>query len=206
LTIGIIKFGCDKEWIKSVIAVRTKNEITTTFENILNGNFNHTGNNNSVVFMYFHLIDQTKITTAFANETFRSINSNSQLFQSKIDCSIICTLISYHQIIELKNLPDSSEITLLKSFEMKFTKRIKVLAWIIQTLILVLFLYCTIKLLAVKPEIEIFFDKIGTIFTILGLIGISQFGNISKWIKYLFFRILLSLFGYPKELVKKLNT
>jgi hypothetical protein len=198
LIIGIIKFDCNKEWIKSVIAVRTKNDITTTFENILNGNFNHSDNNKSVVFMYFNLIDQTNITSEFANETFQNINSNTQLFQNKNDFVIICLMLSYNQIIELKTLPN----ILLISFEGKFTKRIKVLSQIIQTLILILLLYGILKLISIKPEVEIFFDKIGTIFTILGLIGISQLGNISKWLKNLFFRMLLLLFGYPKELIK----
>ncbi|MDR2065422.1 MAG: hypothetical protein LBP85_06925 [Prevotellaceae bacterium] len=203
LIIGIIKFDCNKEWIKSVIAVRTKNGITITFENILNRNFNHSDNNKSVVFMYFHLIDPTQITAEFANETFKSINSNSKLFQNKNDFLIICTLISYNQIIELKNLPESDKIALLKSFETRFTKRLKVLAWTIQTLVLVLFLYVILKLISIRPEIELFLNQIGTIFTILGLIGISQFGNISKWLKNLFYRMLLLLFGYPKKLLKK---
>jgi hypothetical protein len=203
LIIGIIKFDCDKEWIKSVIAVRTKNEITTTFENILNGNFNHSSNNKSVVFMFFHLINPTKITAEFANETFQSINSNIQLFQNRNDFIIICTVLSYNRIIELKTLPDSSEIALLKSFEAKFTKRIKVLARIIQTLFLVLFLYGILQIISIRPEIESFLDKIGIIGTISGLIGISLFGNISKWLKNLFVRILLLIFGYPKDLIRK---
>jgi hypothetical protein len=136
LIIGIIKFGCDKKWIKSVIAVRTQNDITTTFKNILNGDYNHSDNNKSVVFMYFNLIDQTKITSEFVNETFQSINSNIQLFQNRNDLVIICTILSYSLIIELKTLPESEEIVLLKSFELNFRKRIKVLAMVIQTLIL----------------------------------------------------------------------
>jgi len=199
LIIGIIKFDCDKKWIKNVIAARTKNDITITFENILNGNFYHSDNSKSVVFMCFHLIDQTKLTSDFVNATFQSINLNIQLFQNKNDFIIICSVLSYNRIIELKTMPESNEIVLLKSFETRFTKRIKILAWIIQTAILVLLLYCVLRLISIKPDIEILFEKIGSVITILGLIGISQFGNLSKWLKALFINTLLKLFGYPKE-------
>jgi hypothetical protein len=203
LIIGIMKFDCDKVWIKRVISTRTKNNITTTFDNILNGNFFHSENIKSIVFMYFNLIDQSKISSDFANEVFTNINSNSQLFQNKNDLLIICAVLSYNRIIELKTLPDNDEIKLLKSFETKFTKRIEILAWFIQTAILVLFLYGILKLISIKPEIEVFFDKIGSIFTILGLIGISQIGNISKWLRNGFYKILLLAFGYPQKLLKK---
>ena len=202
LIIGIIKFGCDKEWIKNVIAIRTKNDITITFENILNGNFNHSSNNKSIVFMYLYLIDQNKITTEFVNETFQSINSNIQLFQNRSDFLIICTILSYNQIIELKTLPETNDIILLKSFETKFIKRIRFLAWIIQTMFLILLLYGILQLFSIKTEVKDFFDKIGSIFTILGIIGISQIGNFSKWVRILFINILLKLFGYPKRMIE----
>jgi len=201
LIIGIIKFDCDKEWIKNVIAARIKNDITITFENILSGNFYHSDNSKSVVFMYFNLIDQTKLTSEFVTATFQSINLDNQLFQNRNDFIIICSVLSYNRIIELKTFPESNEIVLLKSFETKFTKRIKILAWIIQTAILVLLFYGILQLFSMKTEIKDFFDKIGSIFTLLGIIGISQIGNVSKWLKKFFINTLLKLLGYPKEMI-----
>jgi hypothetical protein len=203
LIIGIMKFDCDKVWIKHVISTRIKNNITTTFDNILNGDFFHSENIKSIVFMYFNLIDQNQISSDFVNEIFISINSDNHIFQSKNDLLIICAVLSYNRIIELKTLSDSDEIKLLKSFETKFTKRIKILAWFIQTAILVLFLYGVLKLISIKPEIEMFFDQIGSIFTILSLIGISQIGNISKCLRNKFYQILLLAFGYPLKLLNK---
>ncbi|GHT35414.1 hypothetical protein AGMMS49574_24760 [Bacteroidia bacterium] len=202
IIIGVVKFDCDRVWIKSVISTRTKNKITITFENILNGNFNHSENIKSIVFMYFHLIDQNKISSDFANETFATINAYDQLFQDKNDFAIICFLLSYNQIIELKTLPDRNENQLLKTFETKFTKRIKILAWLIQTVILALLIYIIYEVISAEPEIKFLFDKIGSIIKITALIGISQLGNILPWFKKWFYQILLSALGYPKELLK----
>jgi hypothetical protein len=202
LIIGIIKFGCDKKWVKYIISIRTKNNIATTFENILNGNFSHSENIKEVVFMYFNLIDQNRISSDLVNETFTSINANNQLFQNRNDFIIICTILSYNRIIELKTLPDNNDNQLLKSFETKFTKRIKILAWFIQTIILALLVFVIYEVISAKPEIKILFDKIDSIFKITALIGISQLGNISSWMKKWFYQILLSALGYPKELLK----
>jgi hypothetical protein len=51
----------------------------------------------------------------------------------------------------------------------------------------------------VKTEVKDLFDKLGSIFTILAIIGISQIGNVSKWLKKFFINTLLKLLGYPKE-------
>jgi len=203
LIIGIVKFNYDKKWIKTVISARTKNVITTTFENIINGNFNHSDNNKSVVFMYFHLINQSEVSDSFINETLESINKNSQLFQDRNDFIIICSLLSYNRIITLKTLSDSYRIGLLNLFETQFLKRIKILAWFIQTVILILLLYGILMLISIKPDIKDFFDKIDSVFTLLGIIGISQIGNVSKWFKVQFIKILLYLFGYPQSLTSK---
>jgi len=203
LIIGIVKFNYDKKWIKTVISARTKNAITTTFENIINGNFNHSDNNKSVVFMYFHLINQSEVSDSFINETLESINKNSQLFQDRNDFIIICSLLSYNRIITLKTLSDSYRIGLLNLFETQFLKRIKILAWFIQTVILILLLYGILMLISIKPDIKDFFDKIDSVFTLLGIIGISQIGNVSKWFKVQFIKILLYLFGYPQSLTSK---
>jgi hypothetical protein len=203
IIIGVVKFDGDRVWIKNVVSTRTKNKTTTTFENILNGNFNHSENIKSIVFMYFQLIDQSKISSDFANETFASINANTQLFQDKNDLIIICTLLSYNRIVELKTLPDSNENKLLKSFETKFTKRIKILAFVIQSIILILMFYGLYEIITIKPEIKSLFDKIGSIIKITALVGISQLGNIFPWLRNLFYKTLLSAFGYPQKLIQK---
>jgi hypothetical protein len=203
LIIGIVKFGCDKEWIKNVIAVRVKNDITITFENILNDNFNHSDNNKNIVFMYFYMVDQTKITSEFTNEVLQNINVNTQIFQNKNDFIIICTLLSYNRIIELKEWSGSKDMAFLKLFEVKFIKRIKILAWIIQSIILSLMIYSIYKVISIRPEIKTLFDKIGSIFKITAIFGISQVGNILPWLKGLFFRGCLILFGYPNDLIRK---
>jgi len=203
LIIGIIKFDCNKEWIKNVIAARTKNETTITFENILNRNFNHSENNKNIIFMYFNLIDPIQITIEFANETFRNINSNSQLFQNKDDFGIICSILSYNRIIELKTLPENKEIILLKSFKTRFIKRIKIIAWLAQTLFLFIIIWSICEIASINPGIKNLFDRIEFGLQISAMIGISQLSNILPWLKNLFFKKILIIFGYPKDLISK---
>jgi hypothetical protein len=202
LIIGIIKFNCDKVWIKNVISIRTKNNITTTFENILNGNFFHSENIKSVIFMFLHSIDQSEISPDFANQTFTSISTNNTLLQDKSDLIIICALLSYNLIIELKTLPDTQRIKLLNTFETKFIKKIKILAWLIQTLIIMLLLYAILMLISAQPDIKNFLDKFGSVLSFVSLFGISQIGNVSKWIKDQFIKLLFYLFGYPEGLIQ----
>lgn len=206
LIVGIIKFGCDKSWIINIISLRGRNAFTITLENIINENFYSTSNLPEIILMFFKLHNQALITNEFLTTTFKSISDNVTLFESKSDFHILCSLRSYDLIIELKESTDGSEVNLLKEFNLKFLARIKVVAWLVQTIILITLLYAAIEVISTKPEIKIFFDKIGSVVKISGLIGISQLGNIFPLIKKKLFEMMLRVFGYPKELIKKLNS
>jgi len=206
LIVGIIKFGCDKSWIKNIISLRGRNAFTITLGNIINENFYSTSNLPEIILMFFKLHNQALITNEFLTTTFKSISDNVTLFESKSDFHILCSLRSYDLIIELKESTDGSEVNLLKEFNLKFLARIKVVAWLVQTIILISVLYGTIEIISYKPEIKTFFDKIGSVVKISSLIGISQLGNIFPLMKKKLFEIMLKVFGYPKELINKLNS
>ena len=205
LIVGIGKFNCDKSWIKNIISIRSRNHYTITLENIINENFYSKSNLPEIVLMFFKLNNQALITNDFLTTTFKSICDNTALFENKSDFHIVCSIRAYDLIIELKESTDGSEVNLLKEFNLKFVSRIKILAWFIQTIILIALLYGTIEIISFKPEVKAFFDKIGSVLKVFGLFGISQLGNIFPFIKRKLFEIVLRLFGYPKELINKLN-
>ena len=128
---------------------------------------------------------------------------NIILFESKDDFQIICAINADTLIMNLKIAPTGSEISLLKKFNSKFIRRIKILRWIIQTLIFILFLFVLVKVLSTLPSVKDFFDKYNPVFTSLGVLGISILGNLIPSINRKTFEILLQIFGYPKELYHK---
>ena len=205
LIVGIIKFGCDKSWIKNIISLRSRNSFTVTLENIINENFYSKSNLPEIVLMFFKLHNQASITNEFLTTSFKSISDNVALFESKSDFHILCSLRGYDLIIELKDSADGSEVKLLKEFNLRFLTRIKTMAWLVQTIILISLLYGVIEIISFKPEIKAFFDKIGSVLKVFGLIGISQLGNIFPFIRMKLFELMLRVFGYPKDLIKKVN-
>ncbi|ULQ52158.1 hypothetical protein [Flavihumibacter fluvii] len=205
LIVGILKFGCDKSWIKNIISLRGRNIFTITLENIINENFYSTSNLPEIVLMFFKLNNQALITNEFLTTTFKSISDNVTLFESKSDFHILCSLRSYDLIIELKESNDGSEVNLLKMFNLKFLARTKVITWFVQTTILILLLYWIFKTISINPEIKNTFDKIGSVMKVLSLFGISQLGNFFPFIKRKLYEIMLRIFGYPKDLIKKLK-
>lgn len=203
LIVGIIKFNEDKSWIKNIISLRSRNAVTITFENLLIDNFYSRNNLPEIVLMFFQLIDQSLINNDILTTTFKSISENTTLFESKSDFHIICSIRAYDLIIILKESPNGGEVYLLREFNKKFLKRIKVLAWIVQTIVLIVIFYLGIEIVSVYPAVKEYIDKIGSVLKVLGIIGLSQIGNVLPVVRKKSYEIILLLFGYPKHLIKE---
>lgn len=204
LIVGIFRYGLDKSWIKNIVSIRNRNIITNTFENILNEDYYSKSNLYEIVIMYLQLNDSSLITNDLLNNTFKSINGNTALFENKSDFQIICAIRAYDLIIERKVAPDGSEINLLQKFNSAFVKRIRLLSWFLQTIILTIILYAAIELVSYNPKIKELFDRIGSALKIFGLVGFSQLGNIIPFIKRELSKTLMRIFGYPEALLKEI--
>lgn len=203
IILGVTKFNIDKSWIKNIVSIRSKNPITTTLDNLLVENYYSTSNLPEIVLMFLQQINQSLITNDFLNSAFKKINENATLFDSKSDFQILCAINAYNSIIQLKEAPDGSEIQLLKSFDLRFEKRMKVLSWVIQLLILAGIIYGILKLPKYSPETVDLIDDYGFAFTILGALGFTFFGNQLGFIRRKTHELTMRLFGYPKGLIKK---
>lgn len=201
--VGITKFKIDKTWIKSIISIRSRNPITITFENILNENYLSTDNQPEIILVFLNLCNQLLIDNALLNKTYRSITENTTLFENRNDFQILCAIKAYDLIIELKEVSDGNEITLLKEFNKTFKKRIEILSWITQAGVFLCVFYVLVELSNYFPGIAEFFDKNDGVFTILGISGFTVLGNVIPFIKNKWHELLMRLFGYPKGLIQK---
>lgn len=202
IILGVAKFNIDKAWIKYIVSIRSKNPITTTLDNLLAENYYSTSNLPEIVLMFLQNINQSLITNDFLNSTFKKINENTALLESKSDFQILCAIHAYNSIILLKKAPEGSEIQLLKSFDSRFVQRMKVLSWVMQLLILAGIIYGLLKLPKYSPETVNLIDDYGFAFTILGALGFTFFGNQLGFIRRKTHELTMRLFGYPKGLIK----
>lgn len=203
IILGVTKFSIDKAWIKNIISIRSKNPITTTLGNLLAENYYSTSNLFEIVLMFLQQINQSLITNDILNSTFIRINENSALLNSKSDFQIMCAIHAYNSIILLKEAPEGSEIQLLKSFESRFVRRMKVLSWILQVGLLFGLFYGLLQLPDYSPEAIALIDDYGYLFTLLGALGITFFGNQLGFIRRKTHELTMRLFGFPKGLIKK---
>ncbi|MBK9048431.1 MAG: hypothetical protein IPL74_17695 [Bacteroidetes bacterium] len=201
--VGVSKFNIDNSWIKYIVSIRSKNPITTTLDNLLAENYYSTNNLPEIVFMFLQNINSTLITNDFLNYTFKRINENTALLGSKSDFQILCAIHAYNSIILLKEAPEGSEIQLLKSFDSRFVKRMKVLSWMFQMGILIGLIYGLLKLPIYSPETVVIINNYNWAFTILGALGFTFFGNQWSFIRRKTHELTMKLFGYPYGLIRK---
>lgn len=203
LIIGITKFDIDKGWIKNIVSLRNKNAFTITFDNILSQNYLSTNNLPEIILIFFYFYKQTLITNDLLNRSYNSITENLNLFESRSDFHIICSIRAFDLIITQKQVSDSEEYKILKDFDFIFLKRIKIVAWFIQTFCIIILMYLSIELISINPKTKVFIDEMGSVLKIFGIIGLSQLGNIFPYLKRKIYELTLRLFGYPKALIKK---
>ncbi len=201
IVLGVKKFNYETKWIRSIIAIRARNPITITLENILNDDYFTKSNLPELVLVFLHLANPLLITNEFLNSTYKNIIENPELFESKNDIQIISSIKSYDLIIYNKGALDENEIRLFKEFKKTFSNRIKILAWLVQTTLFLLILYGVMKFIAINPQVKAFFDSIGSSLKIIGLLGLSQIGNIVPFLKKFIYKAVLKSFGYPKEFI-----
>ena len=201
IILGVTKFEIDKHWIKNIVSIRSKNAITTTFENLLQENYFSTSNIPEIVFVFLQQTYQSMISNEYLNTTFNSINQNRRLFSNRSDFLILCAIHAYDSIIVLKEAPEGSEIQLLKSFEERFYKRAKVLSWIFQVFILCGFIYGLLKLPIYSPKTVEIINEYNFAFTILGALGFTFLGNQLGYFKRKSHEFTMRILGYPQHLI-----
>lgn len=203
LLIGIVKFGVARDWINSILSIRSKNEITETFQNIIKEDFFSLSNMPEIVLCFLSLTNKSLINNDLTNRAYLKIKDDFKLFDNQNDFKILCTLNAYDIIIDLKEIPRGSRISLLEKFDKKFNKRITVVFLIIQ----VVFFYGIISLLIslpnYNPKVIDLIEKYNYVFTFFSALGLSLIGNQVAIYKDKIKELIKMALGYPKELIGK---
>lgn len=196
LVIGVQKFECDKDWLLAVIRNRAKGKTTTTFENLLIGNFQSKANNQSLVLIFLFLLDKSKITNDQLNEAYHSLSDTKELFNN--DFIRILYYRAFDIIIQFKLPRDTDEVSRLLEFESRFKKRTKVFSTIIYNLFIVVILFGAYKILQSLPEDKkLIVNDLNQIIGLGAIIGLS--GNFIPKLKTKFQELIFAIFGYQMK-------
>ncbi len=193
LVIGVLKFDCDKDWLLGVIRNRAKSKTTTTFENLLTGNYQSKANNQSLVLAFLFLLDKSKITNDQLNEAYNVMSDTKEAFNN--DFIRIVYYRAFDIIIQFKLPRNTDEVSRLLEFESRFKKRINVFSIITYNLFILGILVGAYKILQLLPEDKkLVVNDLNLIIGLGAIIGLS--GNFIPKMKTKFKELILRAFGY----------
>lgn len=201
LVIGVLKFDYEKEWLLSVINSRAKNAITTTFENLIKGNYQSKANIQSLILVFFYLMDKSKINNEILVEAYKAMSDINQSFNN--DFIRIIHYRAFDIIIQFKLPRNTDKISRLLKFETRFKKRVKVLSFIVYNALWLFVLIVAALILDCLPEG--WKSKINDIVLILALAGTGLVGNLFPKLRIMMKVILMSILGYPSQNDKEKN-
>lgn len=194
IIVGVIKFNYNKSWIEKIIDIRTRNNTTITFENIVKENYFSKSNITAVIISFLNLTKKTTISKQLQDDAYQEITKESAIFEQGNDFIALCFINAYNSIILSREIVDTARYDQLLTFEKKFTKRISVIAGILYNLLLFVLIFGIYKILNLFPQIKQgFSDAVG----IIGLIGLT-ISNFITGIKPAFEKIIQKLLGYSK--------
>ncbi len=193
LVTGVLKFKCDIDWISGVIQHRAKCMTTTTFENLLTGNYQSKANNQSMILVFLFLMDKSKITNDQLNEAYHAMSDIKESFNS--DFIRIVHYRAFDIIIQFKLPRDTDEVSRLLEFESRFKKRIHTFSIIAYNLFILCILIGAYKVLQLLPEDKkLVVNDLNLIIGLGAIIGLS--GNFIPKLKTKFLKLILRVFGY----------
>lgn len=193
LVIGLLKFDCEKDWLLDIIRNRAKGKTTTTFENLLIGNYQSKANNQSMVLAFLFLLDKSKITNNQLNEAYNAMVDTKESINN--DFIRIVYYRAFDIIIQFKLPRDTDDVSRLLNFESRFKKRIRVFSIITYNLLIVGILFGAYKILQLLPEDKkLVVNDLNLIIGLGALIGLS--GNFLPKFKSQFKKLILRAFGY----------
>ncbi|MBB5638916.1 hypothetical protein HDE68_004854 [Pedobacter cryoconitis] len=192
IIVGVIKFSYDKNWIEKIIDIRTRNNTTITFENIIKENYYSKSNIAAVIISFLNLTKKTAVSKPLQDEAYMEITKESAIFEQGNDFIALCFINAYNSIILSREIVDTDHYDALLEFETKFAKRTNIIAGILYNLLLLFLIYGIYKTLNLFPQIkQSFSDAIG----IIGLIGLT-ISNFITGIKPAFEKIIQKILGY----------
>lgn len=199
IIIGVIQFDVDKSWILETINVRQNTnielkEINITFINILKENYSSKDNLFEIIFVFQELINIPLSPVEEINQLYENLSSNPDLLAIREDFIKLIRLRVIDIIILKKELPNTKEISSLKSFKGTFSKRVIILGKVINLTLITSLMIGIILIRAKSQESQDFIDSISVVLGVMG-IGLIAF---LKWVSRQISNFILWISGYTK--------
>jgi hypothetical protein len=197
IIVGLFKFSFSRDWIKTVIAKRSKSSITTTFDNIINENYQSKSNNQEITTVFLHLLDNQTFPDDILEDAYKGIINNQNLYQGKNDFNSLIAIKAFEIIITIKEIGDRGEYSYLKEFESRFKKRIKIVSKILYIILLIAIFYYLIQLATdLTEKNKALKDFLGNADLVLGILGYSLATGLFAIFRKKVELFMLWLFGY----------
>jgi hypothetical protein len=197
IVVGVFIFESDKSWLKKAIAKRKESSIRTTFDNILNENYQSKSNISEVISVFLHLTEEEKPTDEILESTYTSILNNKELFKNKNDFQALTAIKAFELILgSIREFPNRKDYVFLKSFETRFDKRIRLFSSLIYSMVLLIGVYYLFQLVSFNQKVKEFLDNLNAVIGVLGYLAIN--GGLFAAFKNNFELAIKRLFGYRK--------
>lgn len=199
IVIGIIQFELDKAWILETLKIRQGTnvelkEINTTFVNILKENYSSTDNLFEIIFLFQELVNIPLSPVEELNQLYENLVSNPDLLIVRDDFLKLIRIRVIDIIILKKELPNTKEISSLKSFKGTFLKRVKILSKVINLVFIISLILGIILIRSKSKENQDFIDLMSLVLGVMG-VGLIAF---LKWISKQINIFILWLSSYTK--------
>lgn len=204
LIVGVLKFDGNPEWVKNILGIRKntddeKSLITTTFKNIINGNFKSSDNAFQIVFVIQDLVGEELITWTEKKNLYTQL-ATADFPMYKSELLNITSIKAFDSVILEGDKSDESNYSQLKKFELKFCSRAKLMGQTLHVLsvigLYVGFFYWYFFNIQLQNFIKPY----------LGFMNFLGFGGLSAMIFFrnkigLFYEKLIKRFwGYKKDI------
>ena len=204
LIIGVKKFGFNSSWIQTILNIRETPDVEgkllkITFQNIINGNYRSYDNAFQVVMVFEELLEIECVTTTERKHFYKQITMLPFPFY-KSELLNILSLKAYDIIITDNDKSEEGLLFLLKEFDSKFLKRIKLTTYFLQTILSIAIVMFIVKLVSQFSVVKDFIESYNLV---LGFLGVGAFSSFIPFLHKIFYKTLLKLLGYPKALINK---
>jgi len=203
LIVGALKFNQNSDWIKNILEIRKntdneKRQVTTTFKNIMSGNFKSSDNAFQIVFVIQELIGKELITWSEKKHLYSQLATlGFPLYKSEL--LNVVSIKSFDSIVLEGDKSDASHYSLLKEFEIKFNTRTRIIGQILHAMSIIGIYGGIIYLYFSHLPFQNLIKPVLPLMNLLGFGGFSAMIFFKERIGLFYENLIKKFWGYKKE-------
>lgn len=195
LVIGCQKFSTSKDWVQSVLSIRAKENIGTTFSNLLIGDFDTIQSNPAIYLVYSSLLFPEKIDSSTLQAAYQALRNGKSVDWDDNPFLYIMEFRAMEIVLENLGLVMEGELGKLREFESRFLKRTLWAGGIISTAILFVVIYVINSHFELSKKISEGWSPYLTFLPFL----LAPIPLISKWLRKNVARGIQLILGHPRK-------